>query len=411
MIEVYIGEAASYAAAGVDIDAGDEISRTWHSATVETYSNRTDRMGQLALTANQFSSVRGFDLDFIQNQPGLILTAGVDGVGTKTELAERSQFLKYRVEVYERYRNHEGISQDVMAMCVEDLARDGVEPIGFYALYDTNTLKVDEAKEVTEQLARGMVTAAGIAQVVFMGGESAELGSRVGGYGPFNYNLGGFAIGIGHRDRILTGEKVEPGHKIVALRDKDPTKRGFRSNGMSLVRKVFEKEYGMEWHHAISSGEEPLISAALCPSDIFTPALVDMHGGYDQNREAKADIRAIVHVTGGGIPGKLQRILGVTGFGAVIEDPYEPPHAMRTVQELSMHHNELATLDDSAYQSLNMGIEMMAITPDEDLVKKVAEIHGKEAKIIGEIVPKSGIKLKSRGVTNEGQWIHFIPRA
>jgi phosphoribosylformylglycinamidine cyclo-ligase len=345
----------------------------------------------------------------IQGQLGLVLTAGVDGVGTKTELAERTRFLQHTVNVQEQLRDHTGISKDVMAMCVDDLARDGIEPFGFYALYDTNSLKPEVAERVTDQLASGMVMGSLMAQVVFMGGESAELGDRVDGYGEFNYNLGGFAMGVGHQDRIITGEKVKPGDKIMALFGWEE-KRGFRSNGMSLVRKVLAAEFGPEWYHAVDT---QLMNDILTPSDIFTPTLVNMHGGYDIEREPKvADLHGIVHVTGGGIPGKLQRLLAVAGVGAVLDNPMAPIGAMRRLQEMSLRHNDLAAPDPDAYQSLNMGVEMMVVVPESEVgsVEKAAYVTQKRTKVMGEVVEKPGIEIKSKGVTHEGEWIRFVPK-
>ncbi|MCA9332835.1 hypothetical protein KDA00_03095 [Candidatus Saccharibacteria bacterium] len=413
MIEVEIGEAASYAAAGVDIHAGDEISRMWYEAVEATFGNRVGILGQMAMKAGNFSGFRGWDMDLIQGQYGLILTGGVDGAGTKPELAKRARYLQYVANIQEGFRDHTGVAQDVMAMCLDDLARDGVEPFGMFMLYDTSSLKPDEAKNVTKQLTNGVIYSSEFAKVVFLNGESAELGEAVGGYGDFNYNLGGFAIGMAHKDRIITGEEVKTGDSIMAIRTKDEEGRGFRSNGFSLVRKVLHEKYGMEWHHGVADEHPQLLNDALRPSHIFTPILVDMNGGYDVNRKQRVELSGVVHVTGGGIPGKLQRLLARTGKGAVIDNPFEPIDSMKLIQEMSMSYDDLATPDPSAYQSLNMGNEMLVILHpgQEDLAQKVAEEHDKEIEKIGEVVDLPGIELKSKGTTNEGEWIRFNPKA
>ncbi len=404
MIEVQIGEAASYAAAGVDIDAGDVISSQWEEAACQTYGNRKDEMGQLAVLSAGAFGIRGQDLDIIQGKKGLILHTSVDGVGTKPELAEQAserRAMARSMVVEEEFRDHGGIFIDVAAMVIEDLARDGIEPFGIATLFDTNTLSAEQAQEVVRQLCVGAVSVCRTANLVYVNGETAELGNRVDGYGDFNYNLGGFALGISHRDRILTGEKVQPGDKIVALRE-----YGFRANGMSLVRKVLAAEFGPMWHLE----EEDIAGQALRPSTIYTPALVAMFGGYDG--EPQAEVHAIAHITGGGIPGKLQRKLAVSGYGAVLDNLYHPPEIMSRVQEWSMKHaaKKLATPDASMYQSLNGGIGMLIITPDEGPVLKTANNYGHEARVVGGIVKDSGIFLESRGTTNHGDWIKFIPR-
>jgi phosphoribosylformylglycinamidine cyclo-ligase len=315
MIEVKIGSAPSYTASGVDIDAGGKISQLWQEAARQTYNNRDDRFGQLAIEGNRFSDVRGIDLDAIQGKSGLILHGGVDGVGTKPELAERGDNRRTFIDSREERRNHGGIFEDLTAMVADDIARDGGEPVAIWTLFDASELTSIQAEDVAWQLGLGAVEACGKAKIVFSGGETAELGNRVSGYGPFNYNLGGFAIGVSHCSRVLTGEKVLPGDSIVALQED-----GFRANGMSLVREVLAAEFGESWHLE----NEDLARQALQPSKIYTPALVDMHGGYDLDREAQAELSAIVHVTGSGIPGKLQRKLAITGYGAVLEDLFDP---------------------------------------------------------------------------------------
>lgn len=419
MITVQIGEVASYTAAGVGIHEGDVISNLWFEAGKATHQNRQGLLGQLAMDVSTFSSVRGFDLDVIQGKRGLILAGGVDGAGTKPELAERLDEARpytYKTTVEDADRDHAGIPHDVFAMCVDDLARDGVEPFGMFLLYDTSNLKKELAIDITKQLKAGAISASALANVVLLNGESAELGDRVGGHGDVNYNLGGMALGAAHKSRIMTGEKVKEKDVIYALRDKDPTKRGPRSNGFSLIRKVLTARYGEDWMKLLEDEKgQAFVQQLLVPSTIFAPTIVDMHGGYDLDRAPRVeDAHAFVHVTGGGIPGKLQRVLAVNGLGAVISEPFEPPQPMQEIQEMSLKvGGDLATNDPDAYQTLHEGNEYLVIAPEseEGNVVATADDHGKEAKPIGEIVAMPGIELKSQGVTNPGEWIRFEPKA
>lgn len=411
MIEVEIGEAASYAEAGVNIEAGDAISDVWFQPARATYGVRAGRLGQMAFEAQDFAGIRGLDLDLIQGQYGLVLATAVDGVGTKPEIAERATAERGKRKVVqvvgdEHYGDHSGIPADVIAMVADDMARDGGEPVGINFLYDLRTSDHPDAIEVSRQLAEGARDACIENELVLLNGETAELGDRIGGYpGAFNYNLGGFAIGAAHRKRVLDGSKVKPGDVIVAFRE-----LGFRANGMSLVRKVLKAEFGDDWHL-----QHPEIAAAvLRPSQVYSKAFVDLHGGYDLSREPRANVNAIVHVTGGGIPGKLQRKLAVTGRGAVLEDLFAPPKIMQQVQNWSMNHvrAKLQTPDADFYQTLNGGIGALTIGPEAetDRVISTAAQHGIEAKVAGYVVKDPGIYVTSQGITHNGEVIAYRPR-
>jgi phosphoribosylformylglycinamidine cyclo-ligase len=403
MIEVQIGEVASYSAAGVDVDAGDKISQLWQQAARQTYGNRADRLGQLTVSGTSFTDIRGLDLNLLEGRRDLILNGGVDGVGTKPELAERqSDRLKQipTIEVQEEHREHAGIFHDAVAMVADDIARDGGEPVAIYTIFDARFLTVKQAETVVKQLGQGAMEACKLAEIVYPNGETAELGSRVNGYGEFNYNLGAFAIGATHKERALNGQKIQTGDQIIALRE-----HGFRANGISLVRKVLSAEFGSYWHLKTDLAQE-----ALKPSIIYTSAFVDMHGGYRIEQAPKAEVHAIIHVTGGGIPGKLQRKLAAVGKGAVLEDLFDPPEIMQKVQDWSMHHNDLATPDTELYQALNGGNGALVITNQPEEVIEIAASHDIDAKVAGEIVDETGIKIKSKGLSHPGEWINFIPR-
>ncbi|MCA9324983.1 hypothetical protein KDA23_02880 [Candidatus Saccharibacteria bacterium] len=412
MIEVHMDDVpASYANAGVDVHAGDVMSQIWNNEGEKTYGNRTGRLGEVIVYGSGFTSTRAIDLDQIQGQFGLGLLSGVDGVGTKPEIAERATEARRRWlsdEVEERGRDHRGISFDTTAMVTDDLARDGGEPIAIDLLFDASSLNHEDAEAITRELAAGAVEACMAAGVILQNGETAELGDRVGGYeGAFHYNLGGFVIGAVHRDRIITGADVRPGQRIVAIQED-----GFRANGISLVRKVLAAQFGSQWHMT----RPDLAASALTPSKIYSQAMVEMHGGYDLSREPGAHVSAIAHITGGGIPGKLQRKLAASGHGAVLEDLFAPPPVMHDVQEWSMYHQSLApsknlaTPDTDLYQTLNGGNGLLVVTETADEVIAIAARHGINAKVAGEIVKDPGIELKSKGVTNFGEWIRYIPR-
>ena len=153
-----------------------------------------------------------------------------------------------------------------------------------------------------------------------------------------------------------------------------------------------KKNYGDNWHKKIFKRENTkkltFGELVLTPSKIYTKAVVDMFGGYDKGPKAK--LHGVAHITGGGIPGKLGRVLKPSGLGAVIE-PFEPSEFMLYVQKLGV------VSDKEAYRTWNMGQRMIIATPEPDKVIKIASEHNIDTKYIGEIIEKQGITIKSKG--------------
>src|SRR3989338_5143704 len=191
---------------------------------------------------------------------------GLGGVGTKMELAER-------------VKNHRTIAYDLFAMVTDDAVVKGAEPVLIGSILDVNSLGTSEKPFIEEvrQLAEGYIGAAKAANVAIINREVAELGSRVGGFGPFNYNWEAEVIWFAKRDRMFTGREIKEGDYLVGLREE-----GFRSNGLSLVRRIMKNNYGNNWHEQKFDGKS-LAELALTPSRIYSAAVVDMFGGY--NRE------------------------------------------------------------------------------------------------------------------------------
>lgn len=383
-------EETTYADAGVDIEKGDDVSRMLYEAAKLTWANRHGRLGEVIVPHDDFSGVRAID---VSNLPdGTLMNIGFDGVGTKMELAER-------------IGDHTTIAHDLLAMVCDDAVVRGAEPVLAGSILDVNSLGRDgrDFSEEIRQLAEGYVKAARLANVAVVNGEVAELGDRIGGHGPFNYNWGASVVWFANKDRMFTGSEVKEGDSIVAFRE-----NGFRSNGLSLVRKVLTGKYGPSWHEH-SFGGFNLAEGALRPSVIYSGAVANMLGSlvrYDdyENTEAptwiwerpKAEIHGVVHVTGGGIPGKLGRVLKKSGLGAKLDNLFDPPRLMRHCQELSGISNH------EAYKTWNMGQGMLVITPDPGAVIDLAEQRGIEAKVAGRVEKREGLFLVNRGSKNYG---------
>ncbi len=365
-------EGMSYKDAGVNIETGDEASKILYNAAKKTWANRERNIGELIVPFDDFSGVRGINVSNLP--PGSFMSMGFDGVGTKVEIAQRM-------------KNHKTIAFDLFAMVCDDAIVRGAEPVLIGSVLDVNSLGDGrENIEVLKELAEGYVKAAEDANVSVINGEIAELGNSVGGYGEFKYNWSSALIWFSNKEKLFTGKEINEGDYIVAFKEE-----GFRSNGLSLARKILETNYGSEWHN-LKLDNEKLGSLVLTPSKIYSKAVVGMHGGFQT--EGTCKINGISHITGGGIPGKLGRVLKPSGFGAVLDNLFEPCKIMKHCQKLGN------VSDKESYKTWNMGQGLLVITPEPIKLMEEAKKFGIESRVCGKVVKEAGIKIISCGVDN-----------
>jgi len=371
-------EKSTYADAGVNIELGDDVSKILYNAAKQTWDNRKGDLGELIVPFDDFSGIRAIDVSGLP--PGTLMNIGFDGVGTKIELAER-------------INDHRTIAYDLFAMVCDDAVVRGAEPVLIGSILDVNSLGSKDKTHIEQvrQLAEGYINAAKAANVAIVNGEVAELGERVGGYRDFSYNWGAAVVWFANKDRMFTGREIKDGDALVGLRE-----TGFRSNGLSLVRKIMKKNYGEQWHifnrEKKFDPEMRMAREILTPSTIYSKAVVDMFGGYD--KKPRVEIHGVAHITGGGIPGKLGRVLKPSGLGAVIDNPFEP-------SDIMLHVQKLGNVEDAeAYRTWNMGQGMIVITPEPDKVLNIAEDYRIAAGKIG-YVSKGPIRIRNKGVMHE----------
>ncbi|MBI2233093.1 MAG: hypothetical protein HYU56_04185 [Candidatus Aenigmarchaeota archaeon] len=369
-----------YKASGVNIELGDDASRVLYEAAKLTWNNRQGRLGEVVELFPDFTGLRAIHVGGLPSDA--YMNIGFDGVGTKMELAERTG-------------QHETVAYDLFAMVCDDAVVRGAEPVLVGSILDVRSLGENvEDEEISyvnfvKELAKGYINAASEANVAVANGEVAELGARVSGYGPFNYNWGAGAVWFARKSRMLTGYEIKEGDDIVGLRED-----GFRSNGLSLVRKIMKKVHGDDWHTVSHQGRN-LAESALHSSRIYTRAVVDMFGGFDS--EPRAKVHGVAHITGGGVPGKLGRILKPSGLGAYIDDPFEPCDLMLYCQENG------GVPDIVAYNTWNMGQGMLIVTPEPHSVMRVASQYGISSKVIGRIRQQPGITIRNKGLNSANE--------
>ncbi|MDD5168162.1 MAG: hypothetical protein PHN75_05050, partial [Syntrophales bacterium] len=248
----------TYSNAGVDLVTGDLASRILYEASKKTWENRKGLYGEVNEEFQEFFSFRGSDFSGLPS--GVIGGHNQDGIGTKIEVAERTN-------------THTTMAFDLLAMVCDDASVRGCEPVLVGSCLSFN--KVDVG--VVRQLSEGLVLAAKEACVAVSNGELAELGNRVAGYGQTNYNWEGTVFWLGRKDRLCQYSKIRRKLSIVAFRES-----GFRSNGLSLVRSVFQSTYGSEWHNTFFQ-DKTLGMGVLTPSKIYSRAITDITGGVTKH--------------------------------------------------------------------------------------------------------------------------------
>ena len=375
-----------YSDAGVNIDLGDEASKILYEASKLTWENRKGKFGEVLEFFGNFSGTRAVR---VSGLPADALTnLGFDGIGSKVLIAQIMGM-------------HDTVAYDLFAMVCDDAVVRGAEPVLLGSILDVNSLGKNGKSyiEFVKQLAVGYVKAAREAGVAVVNGEVAELGASVTGYGDFNYNWGAGVAWFARESRLLKGNEIKEGDSIIALRE-----NGFRSNGLSLVIKVMENAHGSNWHNflfetQIAHSSNTFGNLVLTPSRIYTKAVVEMFGGF--LGEPKAEIHGVVHVTGGGIPGKLARALRPSGLGAYLDKLFYPPEIMKHVQSIGN------VSDEEAYKTWNMGNGMLIITPTPNDVLSIASSYNIGAQVAGFVVRDPLIKIKSLGMQGGREYISF----
>ena len=369
----------AYALAGVDVDVEAEASRIMYEASKRTFKNRSGKIGEIVTPFDDFAGLKMVAIDKLPK--GSYMSVGFDTAGTKVEIAQR-------------VGKHDTIAFDLFAMVCDDALIRGGEAILVGTNLDIKSLGTDERfLPVMRELGRGYVAAAKDANVAVINGEIAQMGHLVSGYGDFPYHWGAACVWVARKEKILTGTEIKKGDAVVMLREP-----GFRANGWSLVRKIFTREHGEDWHEKKFDGST-LGLKALTPSKIYSRFVVGLHGGFATKGTSK--IHGVAHITGGGVPEKMSRVLRRAGLGAHLPNLFKPGEIVSYCQKTG----EIS--DHDAYRAWNMGQGMALITPEPDKILREAKKFGMEARIAGEITEKPGIRIISRGTERAGAELTF----
>ena len=337
-------ETSRYSEAGVDIDKGNAFVSRIKGLVAETHGRGV------------LNDIGGFSGLFAIGNAGYedpVLIASTDGVGTKLNVAQLCG-------------RHDTIGIDLVAMCVNDVVVSGAKPLFFLDYFSVSSLDLDVATEVV----RGIATGCKIAGCALIGGETAEM---PGLYRPGDYDLAGFVVGIGERNRIIDGSDIRVGDRIIGL-----ASSGLHSNGFSLVRKIFFEEQGLTVEDRVEELGCTVGEELLKPTRIYVESVLKVLRNYT--------INGLIHNTGGGFIDNVPRILPAGCRAVIRPDGWPEPPVFSYLRK----KGRISAME--MYRTFNMGIGMMALVPEKDVedVMQQFSAMGETPYLIGEIEAASG---------------------
>lgn len=328
----------SYAAAGVSIDAGDELVERIKPAAKKT------------MIPGVLGSIGGFGALFEigKEYKNPVLVSGTDGVGTKLILAFK-------------LGRHDTVGQDLVAMSVNDILVQGAKSVFFLDYFGCGKLDVDTAERVVKGIAKGCE----LAGCALIGGETAEM---PGMYPEGEYDLAGFAVGIVEKDEIIDGKSIASGDVVLGLASSGP-----HSNGFSLIRKVVEVS-GADWSMPFDGAT--LADRAMEPTRIYVKQVLEVM--------KSVKIKGMAHITGGGLVENIPRVLSDDLQCVIKGDSWKRPAIFDWLQEKgNIDSHEM-------HRVFNNGIGMAVIVSaqDADRAMKLFEEQGEKVYRIGMIQPR-----------------------
>jgi phosphoribosylformylglycinamidine cyclo-ligase len=325
----------TYAEAGVSLEAADAVVDRLRAAVESTRTPLV--LGSLGGFAGLVSAAKFSDP---------VLAAGTDTVGSKALLQRQTG------------RLHE-LGIDLVAMSVNDVITCGAEPVLFLDCVSVGRLDPDRIAQLVEGVADGCRQAG----CALLGGETAEMPDL---YGPDDFDVAGFSVGVAERRRLVGGARVEAGDAVVGL-----ASSGVHANGFTLVRRLLERA-------EIDPNDAP--AGLLAPTAIYASVVRELM--------IVVDVRAMAHITGGGLPGNLPRVLP-KGLGARLElSTWPRPEVFGWLAGLGVEEDEMRRV-------FNLGLGYLVVVPasEADEAVRIAVAAGHQAYRVGEIVPGDGVEL------------------
>lgn len=332
----------TYKDAGVDTKEGERAVSLMKEHVKGTFNENV-------LTGlGSFGSL--FNLD-VKGMSQPVLVSGTDGVGTKLKIA----FLMDK---------HDTVGIDCVAMCVNDVLCQGAKPLFFLDYIATGKVKAEKIADIVKGIADGCKQSGS----ALVGGETAEMPDF---YSEGEYDMAGFSVGVVDKDKIITGEKVKIGNKIIGI-----PSSGIHSNGYSLVRKVFFDKMAMDVSEYVEELGETLGEALLTPTKIYAKACDAVL--------PKFDVNGIVHITGGGFFENIPRILPEGPAVSIDVGAWKVPPIFSYIQKCG----NIETKEMFSTYNMGVGMMMIADAADADAIVAALKDAGEEASVIGEIIDR-----------------------
>jgi phosphoribosylformylglycinamidine cyclo-ligase len=336
-----------YKQSGVDIDAGQEVVA------------RIAGLARSTATAGVLSEIGSFGGLFhlgARDYRDPVLVSSADGVGTKLRVALLA-------------RRHRGIGHDLVNHCVNDILVQGAEPLFFLDYLATGRLSPDVAVEVVE----GLADACRVNGCALIGGETAEM---PGFYADGDYDLAGFIVGAVDRTRLIDGRDLVPGDRLVGL-----PASGLHTNGYSLARSIVFDRAGLGVHAVVPEIGTSIADALLAPHRTYLPAVRPLL--RDDRAGSGSPVKAMAHITGGGITDNLPRVLPAGTAARIERDTWSIPPIFTWLQHLG------SVGDAEMFRTFNMGIGFVLVCADaqvEGVVDALREAGEADARVIGRLV-------------------------
>jgi len=342
-----MGSKLTYKKSGVDIDEGERFVKLISPMAKRTF--RPEVLTDIGL----FGAL--FKLDLTRYKEP-VLVSGTDGVGTKLKIA----FMMDK---------HDTVGIDLVAMCVNDILTTGAEPLFFLDYLATGKLHADKASKIIDGIVKGCKEAG----CSLIGGETAEM---PGFYKKGEYDLSGFSVGLVEREKIINGSSIREGDVIIGL-----ASNGLHSNGYSLVRKLFFDMKKMSPETYVPELGVKLGEELLRPTRIYVKAFLALRD--------MLEIKGMAHITGGGIPGNLMRILPEGICANIKNNSWPVPPIFKITEKLGN------ISDDEMKRTFNMGTGYIMVVSEKESTDAISLLNnaGYKAFIIG-VIMKGGRSVR-----------------
>lgn len=345
----------TYAQSGVNIDANDEMVERISASVQSTFGPRVIDL------PGGFAGLFRLDYDeriFKKNYKKPVLVACTDGVGSKVLIAKQM-------------KQFDTIGFDLVAMNVNDMLVLGAEPLFFLDYLAVNKLEPEKVAKLVESIANACKTA----DCALIGGETAEMPDI---YKKDDFDMAGFAVGIVERNKIITGSRVMPGDCILGL-----ASSGLHSNGFALARHICFEKLGLRPSEKIPElNDQSIGDCLLTPTKIYVRSVIKLLGHY----RVKQVIHGMAHITGGGLPGNIPRILPKNCDAVINRSAWQIPPIFAFLQ------NAGPVEETEMFRVFNMGIGfILIVAPDfADSIHSQLIRSGQEVYKLGSITRGSG---------------------